>query len=189
MYHKEALPNGCTTANTSVTSITSACSPLSTAPQAGLVSGKLIAGSLSASRELPCPSLFIDEPLNIQKLVVILPPKWPFNIWRGKSEVLLRAGHFHKSMTSFPNPRQGKRSEKKISRLRRGFSYPPLPSGQERSAEFCKAVPSFTNAKTRNIATTYLFTERQALTTNPRAACGREGKPRLSHQSSAELMR
>ena len=128
MYHKEALPNGCTTANTSVTSITSACSPLSTAPQAGLVSGKLIAGSLSASRELPCPSLFIDEPLNIQKLVVILPPKWPFNIWRGKSEVLLRAGHFHKSMTFFPNPRQGKRPEKKISRLRRGFSYtPPAP--------------------------------------------------------------
>ena len=59
---------------------------------------------------------------------MILPPKRHFNIWRGKSEALLRAGDFHKSMTSFPNPRQGKRSEKKISRLRRGFSYtPPAP--------------------------------------------------------------
>ena len=151
----------------------------------------MIAGSLSASHWRPYVPLFINNPLNIQKLVVILPPKRPFNIWRGKSEALLRAGHFHKSMTSFPNPRQGKRPEKEISCLRKGFSFPrpaPVRPAGAASRILHPARQSFTSSKTRNIANISLH-GMAGFDDDPRAAFGREGRFFLSHQSSDTLMR
>ena len=82
-------------------------------------------------------------------------------------------------------------SEKKISCFAQGLLlYPP----RSRPEESGKQDPATGKTKFHKYENTeyshyYLYTERQALTTNPRADFGREGKLCLSHQSSAELMR
>ncbi|XOQ31285.1 MAG: hypothetical protein ACFWUL_01825 [Dialister sp.] len=109
----------------------------------------------SATSYSACTNLLAKHYI-FQKLVVILPSKRPFNIWRGKSGALLRAGDFHKSMILFPNPRQETMSEKKISCLRRGSSFTrPAPVRKKAVSRILQpARQSFTNTKTRNIATT-----------------------------------
>ena len=81
-------------------------------------------------------------------------------------------------------------SEKKISCLRRGFSFTrPTSVRTEAVSRILHSNTELHKYENTEYRQYYLYTERQALTTNPRAAFGREGKLCLSHQSSAELMR